>query len=306
MGGGGESISMYKRGGHRLGGLGCWAVSAAVHAVCLGSLAFVYAPAGSQPAEAGAGAFSSNQAVGRVLEVEPTAPKPRLKPLRAQRPLPSAVQKGTFAAAAEERAEKGPIVPTTLSEDLIEPAVNFFGARRAAGRICFVVDCSGSMFGRMGLVRRQLIEAVHRLTPDQFFSIVFFGGTGEYFETGAGGLRRASPSAKQEAIRLIVSVRPGGRTDAMSALAKAMALRTPAGQGPDLIYFLTDGFDLDSEGAFDFLEQADAMRKQMAPQAVLHTIGFWTAPVDCQVLQHLADRSGGTFTSVEYKRESGE
>ena len=236
---------MKKRGGRWLWGLGCWAVSAAVHAVCLGSLAFVHFPSGGLQGSGGSGAFLSNQAVGRVLEVEPTAPKPRLKPLRAQRPLPSAVQKGTFAAAAEERAEKGPIVPTPLSEDLIDPAVNFFGARRAAGRICFVVDCSGSMFGRMGLVRRQLIEAVHRLTPDQFFSIVFFGGTREYFETGAGGLRRASLSAKQEAIRLIKSVRPGGRTDALSALAKALSLRTPAGQGPDLIYFLTDGFDLD-------------------------------------------------------------
>jgi hypothetical protein len=85
-----------------------------------------------------------------------------------------------------------------------------------------------------------------------------------------------------------------------------MSLRTPAGQAPDLIYFLTDGFDLDSEGASDFLEQADAMRKHMAPQAVLHTIGFWTAPADCQILQELADRSGGTFTSVEYNRKNGE
>lgn len=296
---------MKKGGGHRLWGLGCWTLSAGVHAVCLGSLAFVYVPAGSQPASAGAGAFLSNQVVGRVLEAEPTAPKPHLKPLRAQRPFPSAVQKGTFAAA-EERAEEGPIIPTTLSGDLIEPSVSFFGARCAAGRICFVVDCSGSMFGRMGLVRRQLIEAVHRLTPDQFFSIVFFGGTGEYLETGAGGLRRASPSAKQEAIRLIESVRPAGRTDALSAMAKAMSLRTPAGQGPDLIYFLTDGFDLDSEGASDFLERAEAMRKHMAPQAVLHTIGFWTAPADCQILQQLADRSGGTFTSVEYNRQNGE
>ena len=58
--------------------------------------------------------------------------------------------------------------------------------------------------------------------------------------------------------------------------------------------------------AFDFLETADAMRKQMAPQAVRHTIGFWTAPADRQILQQMAERSGGTFTSVEYKREIGE
>lgn len=297
---------MKKRGGRWLWGLGCWAVSAAVHAVCLGSLAFVHFPSGGLQGSGGTGAFLSNQAVGRVLEVEPTAPKPHLKPLRAQRPLPSAVQKGTFAAAAEEGDEAGTTVPTTLSEDLIEPSGSFFGDRCAAGRICFVVDCSGSMFGRMGLVRRQLLEAVRRLTPDQFFSILFFGGEGELLESGGGGLLRASPSAKQEAIRLMESVRPGGRTDALSAMAKAMALRTPAGQGPDLIYFLTDGFDLDSEGAFDFLEKADAMRKHMAPQAVLHTIGFWTAPADCQVLQQMAERSGGAFTSVDYERENAE
>lgn len=291
---------------HRLSGLVCWILSAAVHAAWLGTMAFVHFPPGVSGGASGQGAFSSSQPAARVVMQEPRTPKPRIKPLTAElRPLPA--ERMIFPAVQPKQPEavSSPI-PERLSEDLIRPPLHFFGERCAAERLCFVVDCSGSMFGRMGLVRRQLSEAVSRLTPDQFFSVLFFGGNGRILETGAGRLQRAVPAAKQEAIGLVESVRPEGQTDALPALARAMRLKTEDGQGADLIYFLTDGFDLDQEGTAGLAERAEEMRRTLAPQAVIHTIAFWAAPLDRQVLERMALESGGTFTCVDYEPESSD
>ncbi|HOQ03846.1 MAG TPA: VWA domain-containing protein [Anaerohalosphaeraceae bacterium] len=301
----GEVDGMTNRMSRWFGGLGCWILSAGVHAVCLGALAFVRFPSGGTSDRPGSGAFSSIETPAAVRIRELTAPKPQVKPLTSERLLsPSAERKPHPEVRPEPTRNPSFSIPSHLSEELVRPLVNFFGNRSAAGRICFVVDCSGSMFGRMGLVRRQLAEAVSRLTPDQFFSVLFFGGNGRILELGRGELLRAVPAAKQDAIQLAESVRPEGRTDALSALARAMSLRTSDGRGPDLIYFLTDGFDLDKEGTASLAEQAEELRRKLAPQAVIHTIAFWASPMDRQVLEIIAQRSGGSFTCVDYEPEN--
>jgi hypothetical protein len=159
------------------------------------------------------------------------------------------------------------------------------------------------MFGRMGLVRRQLTEAVSRLTPDQYFSILFFKGSGRIAETGNGALRRAVPAAKQEAMGLIEAVCPEGQADALPALARALQLKTAEGQGADLIYFLTDGFDMSREQTVDLAGRVEELRRHLAPQAVLHTIALWASPEDREVLERMAQQSGGTCTRIEYEPE---
>lgn len=293
---------MKGRGIRWLSGLGCWVVSAGVHAACLGSLAFVRGPSGGTLGRAEAGAVVSNAPAGRVLEMEPTGPKPQLKSLTTERIVPYAFDPGTFSDSRTDKMNR--TVPSVLSKELVQPVTGFFGARCRAERICFVVDCSGSMFGRMGLVRRELTEAVEQLTADQFFSVLFFGGDGKIYESGQGQIRRALPAAKRQAIGLIETVRPGGQTDALSALTRAMAMRTPDGQGPDVIYFLTDGFDLDNDGTLGLADQVESLRQRLSPQAVIHPIAFWAASGDRLILQNIAQRSGGTLTCVDYELEA--
>ncbi len=299
----GEKTGKSVGAGRRLGGLGCWLVSAALHAVCLGALAFVHFPSGGGTADSASGSFSVSESAARLRMPEPTFPKPQIRPLKTERVLPS-LERMKVPSVHSSGLEPSPAsIPFRLSEDLTGPSVSFFGACCSAERICFVVDCSGSMFGRMGLVRRQLTEAVSRLTPDQFFSVLFFGGGGRIWETGAGELRRAVPAFKQEAFRLVDSIRPEGRADALPALARAMMLKTAEGRGPDLIYFLTDGFDLTPEGTARLADRAEGLRKKLAPQSVIHTIAFWASAADREVLRTIAEQSGGCFTCVDYEPE---
>ncbi len=281
-------------------GLWAWMISLGLHGILLGGFAMVRVPTAVREVPEGRGAVVSLEAVSRVIEAEPIAPKPILKPILSDR------------AQASLPADSMPPVPTDLpmsaqigdfSEELIGPAADFFGGPLAAGRICFVTDCSGSMFGRMGLVRDQLRQAIENLAPNQFFSVIFFREGETILESGSGSLVRAGATWKEKAIGLVESVRPGGTTAALPALRRAMELRTPGGQGAELIYFLTDGFDLDEPGAAAFLHEALTLRKKLAPGAVIHTIGFWTEPEDRRILETLAAQTGGLFIPVESAEE---
>lgn len=277
-----------------------WMVSFGIHAILLGAFAFVRLHAAVSHPPADSAAFVSVEPASRVIRAETIAPKPKLRPIVSERPrvdLPSSSKPKPPADIPLHDS-----VPAVLSEDLISPSLDFFGNRSAAKRICFVVDCSGSMFGRMGLVREQLIKTVDKLAPDQFFSILFFQEGDTHLESGSGFLQRATGSSKQKALDLIHSVLPSGKTEALGALRRAMELRTPGGEGPEVIYFLTDGFELEESGAVLFVRQVEKMRKELAPGTMIHTIGLWTEQKDRWILETLASESGGSFIS----RESGQ
>jgi Mg-chelatase subunit ChlD len=155
------------------------------------------------------------------------------------------------------------------------------------------------MFGRFEPVRSQLKDSIERLAADQFFYILFFQDGDRILESGRGVFVRANSAAKKTAIDFIEQIRPSGPTNAVGALRRAMQIRDSIGQGPELIYFLTDGFDLQENGAQGFAEQIETLRKTLAPRAKINTIGFLIEETDLKILQDVAKTSGGQFTRVE-------
>jgi len=176
------------------------------------------------------------------------------------------------------------------------PQVEFFGNRLEARKVCFVVDASGSMLGLFSTVRRHLTDSISALQPDQYFAVIFFNNL--QYESFSGTLARATPSAKSAAASFINSIQPSGPTNPMAAIKKAMLSRDASGEAPGIIYFLTDGFDLAPRDSDAIITEIRALRKQLAPQTRINTIGFWAQPHDCQVLQKIAEQSGGRFTAV--------
>ena len=145
-----------------------------------------------------------------------------------------------------------------------------------------------------------MTRSIQKLEPDQFFYIIFFLDGHRLLETGGGKMVRATPAAKARAQTFIASARPSGATNAVQALRRAMEIRDSLGRGPQLIYFLTDGFDLGEDvGIDDFVAQIEQVRRQYAPQTRIHTIGFWTEPGDVEILKRVAAQSGGVFTNVQ-------
>jgi Mg-chelatase subunit ChlD len=176
--------------------------------------------------------------------------------------------------------------------------IEFFSSETDVRKICFVVDRSASMLGTFNKVCNNLKSSVANLRQDQYFDIVFFGG-GDIADFGNKRLMRASNARKAAANDFIDSVKPKGTTDAAAALIYAMTIKDSAGNSPQLIYFLTDGLDLNTNETKDISLLIENKRKTLAPSTVINTIGFQTEPSDRIELKNIAKRSGGKFVNID-------
>ena len=128
-----------------------------------------------------------------------------------------------------------------------EYTTSFCGAVGSAKRICYVVDCSGSMILAFDYVRSQLKRTIGKLSPGQYFHVVFYA-SGEPLELPGKRLLRAHKRNRQDAMLFINQMNlasvPTARAawqGVVNALGAAFAARTPAGRSVELIYLFTDG-----------------------------------------------------------------
>ena len=192
------------------------------------------------------------------------------------------------------------IKPQTEPPANIEPhvaQVEFFDNTAQGRRICYVVDCSGSMQGLWGRVKAELVESIGRLEQDQYFCIIVFGA-GSILETSGGKMIRANEQAKNDSCNFINSLNPAGSTNAMAALQQAVKVRDATGHPPNVIYFLTDGFELSEQDGLRFAHQVITMMRSFAPKTQINTIGLWPGRTDKRTLETIANQSGGRFTLI--------
>jgi Mg-chelatase subunit ChlD len=247
--------------------------------------------------------------VKKITQASPVIPKPRIK-----KPLP-ATNSRSFVTKAQRKPPqeqdfdtaklfcRNLTVPTSSNEitaagSTIAPMeIDFFTSATGHRKVCYVVDCSGSMQGVFSQVRNKLAESIRSLQPDQYFYIIFFGDD-KLYESGDGRLIRATEKAKSSASDFIDSIQPAGQTNAMAALERAVQIRDSQGNNPSLVYFLTDGFELTTEDTPKFLQRITALLRQYAPQTIINTIGFWPTGSDSQMLETIAAQTGGEFVFI--------
>jgi len=123
----------------------------------------------------------------------------------------------------------------------------FCGTAGTARGICYVVDCSGSMVMALDYVRSELHRAIGRLTPAQYFHVIFYAG-GEPIELPPGRLIRASAPNRQRALKFVDRVQLKTVADTSSAapavvkaLERALTAATSQQMPASLVYLLTDG-----------------------------------------------------------------
>ena len=251
-------------------------------------------------------------AVQRMIETQAGIPKPKVKTaskgaiVTANRPAVTLGVSEVFqitrpdveeqSVQGQEPAEQKEILPAKA--EVLQAETEFFGSRTDERRICYVVDCSGSMLGLWQRVRSELIESIGDLQQDQYFSIIVFSGD-RILESGSGGIMRATEQAKKEAYDFIDSMQPAGTTNAAAAMEKAVKVRDSGGVGPGLIYFLTDGFELGEEDAGRFADRMIVMLRGYGSPAKVNTIGFWPGEQDRRLLEQIAKQTGGECTIVD-------
>jgi len=250
--------------------------------------------------------------IKKFLESAPVIPKPKIKKSAEGRVagmtnilLPANQTFGTVKPSSQAPARRWQELvksSTSTSKFLpgstnLSPRIEFFGSWTEQRKVCYVVDCSGSMQGMFGRVREKLTESIKNLQPDQYFNIIFFG-SGRIFEFGDGRLVRATEQTKLAAYEFIKLVQPAGQTNALAALERAVQVRDSSGISPSIIYFLTDGFELTTEDAHRFNQKIANLLKRFAPTTKVNTIGFWPRSDDRQMLKTIAKQSGGECVFV--------
>jgi len=246
--------------------------------------------------------------VKSIMQSCPVVPKPNIKhgadvhfiPQQPDLPI-----EGEVPASKVRAADSESIFPTSSSyADLAwsqqGPApqeVTFFSNGTFCRRLCYLVDCSGSMKGLFGQVKDELSRSILALQPDQYFGIVFFGDD-RVTRFEAGKLVRASQEGKTRALAFIKSVDTAGRTNALAGFAGAVKMRDDDGAGPEVILFLTDGFELSTGDAYQFRQDVIKLRSRYLSGCTVNIIGFWPSEGDRRLLESIAAFSGGRFVCV--------
>ncbi|MFQ6049332.1 MAG: hypothetical protein ACE5K7_08210, partial [Phycisphaerae bacterium] len=171
---------------------------------------------------------------GSPIRIGPTRPRLKL-PSRQEQPQYRPVkQELTMSWPGRSRVRSdlkiigigaggsGPLVGSGLTVAEAGPRSGFFGSGGNAYRICYVIDCSGSMLDSFDYVRRELKNSIRQLVAEQYFHVIFFSA-GPPTESPPGRMVRATPEQKKRAFAFLDSVVPGGRTDPAPALERAFS-----------------------------------------------------------------------------------
>lgn len=285
-----------------------WIVSIAMHLIVLTAFGIIKFSHSKAQDEQHPVPIAKVNRIKNLVQAAPVIPKPKIK-----KPAGNQLAKSMNISLPENQifgnTKPRPKQSIDLAKDSASRIVSlsnsiglphraeFFGSCTGERKICYLVDCSGSMQGMFGRVRRKLAKSIKSLQPDQYFYIIFFGGD-RLFEFGKGRLLRATQQTKSAAYDFIESIQPAGRTNALVALERAVQIRDGRGAGPSVIYFLTDGFELTTDDEQKFSQKTDKLLKQFAPETKINTIGFWPQGGDRKMLETIAKQTGGEFVII--------
>jgi len=241
--------------------------------------------------------------VKNLIQNPPLVNKPKLQSRYiGKSPLPKPLQfeTPTELVKYQLKIQQDTYVNTEIrdyEDGLKQQDISFFSSKSGSRRICFLVDCSGSMQGLWGTVKAELIRSIDSLLADQYFSVVFFGDNGIVQFTDSR-LVRASATNKEKAMGFVQSAKPGGQTNAFAGFNAAVKIRDAYSAGPDVIFFLTDGFELMGEDTGKFELAVLGLVQDNLPQVKINTIGFWSSSEDRKLLKSIANLTGGEFVIV--------
>ena len=281
-----------------------WLISIALHLLLFGVFAMLkFSNISAHAANSGVDTLTTAK-IKQIAQTPKVTPKPKTKkilPASSLRKIP--LDLDTIKTPIQQSPSIAAITPA-LSDDQLPISqtqtdmTEFFGSFTDQRKICYVVDCSGSMQGRLAMVKAQLNSSIQNLQPDQYFYLIFFKEN-KLIESGHGRLSRATPKSKKAAYAMIDKMKFSGPTNAVNAIERAMGIRDYLGKSPALIYFLTDGFDLGENQTTGFAASIEKMRKKLAPSARINTIGFWIGASDQKILRAVAQNSNGQFVNIE-------
>jgi hypothetical protein len=181
----------------------------------------------------------------------------------------------------------------------------FFEMAVDSRRVCFVIDRSGSMRDgkppKLEVVKEELKKLLAALPDGCRVNIVFFSDTLDAFGMGT---RALDARTRRDAATFIDKQQPGGPTNLVDALEKALSLVGSAEtgnlleEGVDTIYVLSDGLPTDGKITEPETLVRWFTRRNRYLRATVNTVAVGDAE---KVLRRLAESNGGEAVLKEQK-----
>jgi hypothetical protein len=172
-------------------------------------------------------------------------------------------------------------------------STSFFAVPAQGQRFVYVLDRSGSMglHQALAIACRELAASLARLPATASFQVIQYNSSAAPLVGRQGELVPATADNIRQATAALEALPASGTTKHLPALQMALAL------APDVIYFLTDGDDLDDT------DPARVARLN-AGRCVIHTIELTLAHrgLPDKPLQRLARENRGTYQAVDLFR----
>jgi hypothetical protein len=156
-------------------------------------------------------------------------------------------------------------------------------------KIIFVCDASDSIVAKMPVLRDELADAVGQLREVQSFNIIFMREKG--CAAFAEDMVPATAGNKQRANEFISRFTPGGQTDPIPAMSRALR------QTPSLIYLLADRDFSDDEALLAAIRELNRSHGVTINTIALKSKKDESPELDKR-LAAIASESGGTFKMV--------
>jgi len=179
-------------------------------------------------------------------------------------------------------------------------AAEFFGVKAAGRKFVFIVDSSNSMRkGKFDAAKEELEYSLRRLSPEQFFYVIFFDGDAERmkFPDEMFPEEQAAPATLaniKKCVTWIKTVKNELQTNPYDAVKFAMTLE------PDAIFILSDGKFTDRGKTVRYLQDENTLSDPAIgtrPRSVVHTIAFWQRDGE-EAMKAIAEKHGGTYRFV--------
>ncbi|XP_011026759.1 PREDICTED: uncharacterized protein LOC105127240 isoform X1 [Populus euphratica] len=240
--------------------------------------------------------FSDDELVPDVSQGQPSSSRPHAITVKT---LP-----GYPAVSASESFSKFGVLVRVLAP----PLDNTLHHHRAPIDIVNVLDVSGSMAGKLILLKRAVNFIIQNLGPSDRLSIVTFSSSARRILP----LRTMSGSGREDAISVVNSLSATGGTNIVAGLRKGVRVLEERRQHNSIasIILLSDGCDTQSHNTHNRLEYLKLLptsifpsnnasgEESRQPTFPIHTFGFGLDH-DSAAMHAISDESGGTFSFIE-------
>ncbi len=178
-----------------------------------------------------------------------------------------------------------------------EAKIQFCGVEGGGNHFVYLVDSSGSMGDSFDSARKELLNSIDFLKPDQRFYVIFFDADPDFMRLADSSVDEprsveATPENKLALKRWAMQIGQDRGKNPYEVLEFALTLR------PDVIFLLSDGeFPQRIEDLLQEKNRIENLFGDNGPMCIVHTIAYYSKEGEVR-MRRIAEKNGGQYRYV--------